>query len=306
MGYVTSDNYNVPDEGETIWRYMTFEQLLSLLQKQELHFHRADCFDDPFEGTVPKAITQLREEGYREDHEEDSDTSIDDLIGVHSRVVRKTREYAFLNCWHINSKGESAAMWDQYGEIDKAIAIKSTFGSLVKSLDKTDVDIHGAQVYYTDFHSDIDEVEPLERKRMTGALGGSEQETRITDSLIFKRNSFEHEQEFRLMDTDFDVIPRDEFDEIDYNIDIDGETYRDPLFVYQNDQWGAVDFREPHDSKGKGISVDIDSLINEIRISPGADDWFESTVEKAVENSSDNRLTKSDVRQSDSKRDRFF
>jgi hypothetical protein len=39
----------VPDDNQKIWRFMDFSKYVDLLTTSELHFARADSFEDPFD-----------------------------------------------------------------------------------------------------------------------------------------------------------------------------------------------------------------------------------------------------------------
>ena len=41
--------------GCTLWRYMSLEKLLAVLQTSSLYFSRLNSFTDPYEGSVPVA-----------------------------------------------------------------------------------------------------------------------------------------------------------------------------------------------------------------------------------------------------------
>lgn len=82
-------------ENTTIWRYITFYQLMSILNRDALYFCRVDRYPDPFEGSRPKPQASKSDDK--------------------TEVARFERKYIFGNCWHINER-ESAAMWEQYGD----------------------------------------------------------------------------------------------------------------------------------------------------------------------------------------------
>src|SRR5450631_606023 len=53
--YERHDHFNTPDEDATIWRYMTWPKLCSMMTEGGLFFVRADCFEDPWEALYPPA-----------------------------------------------------------------------------------------------------------------------------------------------------------------------------------------------------------------------------------------------------------
>jgi hypothetical protein len=172
--YSAKPSFDMPDEHTTIWRYMDFTKFVSLLDKKALYFTRSDKFDDKFEGAIPKPTVKAREFEVLglETH------LAEEVLKVMSQGSRKVREWIFVNCWHINSI-ESAAMWEQYGQKNKGIAIRSTFAKLRDSLSSPDYDMQIGMVNYIDYDRDI-----------------------IPDGNVFhaifcKRRSFKHEHELR-------------------------------------------------------------------------------------------------------------
>ncbi len=172
--YSAKPLFDVPDEHETIWRYMDFTKFVYLLDKKALYFTRSDKFDDKFEGAIPKPTiisrkalvlglgTHLAEE----------------TLKVMSQGSREVRKWIFINCWHINSI-ESAAMWEQYGQKNKGIAIRSTFARLRDSLSSPNHDMQIGMVNYIDHARDI-------------IPDGN-----VFHALFCKGRSFEHEHELR-------------------------------------------------------------------------------------------------------------
>lgn len=45
-----------PEDGATLWRYMSLEKFVNMLETKSLFFTRADKFEDPFEGFIPSAL----------------------------------------------------------------------------------------------------------------------------------------------------------------------------------------------------------------------------------------------------------
>ena len=96
--------------------------------------------------------------------------------------MKKIQEYSAISCWHINDF-ESAGMWDLYlGGLD-GVAIKTNYNCLMNSVTDLKYKVFSAKLQYVDFH-----------KEMTS--------NNIYDTLFYKRKSFAHENELRLM-----VIP---------------------------------------------------------------------------------------------------
>jgi hypothetical protein len=56
--------FALPKPEAKIWRFMSLAELVSLLSKQALFFTRVDKPDDPFEGSLPKAVVAQLEKGF--------------------------------------------------------------------------------------------------------------------------------------------------------------------------------------------------------------------------------------------------
>ncbi|WP_241909565.1 hypothetical protein [Vibrio splendidus] len=184
--------YEIPQSDSYLWRYMDFTKYVSLLSTAGLYFARSDTFEDPFEGakgTIEnkgkwdkyyldffKHVMRHPPEGSEWDQSEENVEKearrlLKELeVGGHSH-----RESVYISCWHENEH-ESKAMWRLYSNfLDNAIAIRTTYSSLYKALDKNP-SISIGKVKYIDF---------------------SQSYAGPNDSFWRKRKSFEHEREVR-------------------------------------------------------------------------------------------------------------
>lgn len=168
---------DLPEE-ITIWRYLSLDKLISLLDERKLYFPSLKTFarSDPFEGWPPSRVMEkvfeiLTDCGPPEMKEREC------FKDFTSAIFKAT----VVNCWHANSD-ESEAMWKLYGENHKGVAIKSTVGRLSGSL-KTDQAIRIGKVSYADYKDPSKEA--LQGCLVSG-LGP-----------LIKRNSYAHEREIR-------------------------------------------------------------------------------------------------------------
>ena len=154
---------------------MDFTKFVSLLDMNALYFTRSDKFDDKFEGAIPKLTVKARAvevSGLEA-------LLAEEVLKVMSQGSRKVREWIFVNCWHINSI-ESVAMWKQYGQGNKGIAIRSTMARLRNSLLTSEYDMQIGMVNYIDYDRD------------------SIPDGNVFHAIYCKRRSFEHEHELRV------------------------------------------------------------------------------------------------------------
>lgn len=96
-----------------IWRYMSVERLVTMLENACLYFAAATQFADPFEGATavvehtPPADQRFLDEDWTE------------------RAFQELRRLTKINCWHC-ADYESDAMWKLYAGQGKGVAICSS------------------------------------------------------------------------------------------------------------------------------------------------------------------------------------
>lgn len=217
-------SFNIPEDPSVkLWRYLDFTKFVSMLDKKALFFVFSDSLNDPFEGSISAINKSLRPSLFQKKF---FDSNIDRSI-LRSRVA--------INSWHMNSQ-ESAAMWKLYAQTNEAVCIQSTYSLLRYELAPL---FKISKMNYVDYNSEyIPEYHPLL-------------------PFIFKRKSFEHEQELRaLIDMDEAAPDLHEFMGI-----------------------------EPSQS-GIYKSVSIKTLVQRVFVAPDSPDWFYDLV-KNVCNSYD-------------------
>lgn len=168
--------FEEPPSEARLWRYMDFVKFVSLLDSAQLQFARADLLGDPWEGSLPTPLANLR--GTPEETEGPSNTWNLSHSGEHVRYR------TYISCWH-ESEHESAAMWRLYGGESRSIAITTTFDAF-KVAFGDDTSAHGpfaAKVRYVDY-----------RKATFSVNNGFL-------PFVHKRQSYEHEREVRAMFT---------------------------------------------------------------------------------------------------------
>lgn len=178
--FITHSDLIMPEPETVLWRYMDLTKLLYILGSGYLHFTRIDKFEDPFEGVPPRKALQGLVSRIR----------IDSLERV--LQIRK-RNHAV--CWHANET-ESAAMWRLYLSANEGIAIKTTAQRLHDSIQlnhKGENELFLAEVQYIDHEDDSLDLE------------------NFIKWATFKRKSFEHEREVRLLKVAKDNEQSDDF-----------------------------------------------------------------------------------------------
>lgn len=172
-----------------IWRYMDFTKFMSLLDRHELFFARADRLSDPFEGSYPRENVRQRTRMH--------ETMLKRLPTVLKAVYERTPKgwsefyrnlprFIFINSWHENNQ-ESAAMWTLYLKSSEGIAVQSTFGRLADCFGRETPDVYVGEVRYRDYSREMIA------------------ESSLFSPFLHKRRSFEHEKELRAVFLAYDI-----------------------------------------------------------------------------------------------------
>ncbi|WP_033541171.1 DUF2971 domain-containing protein [Planococcus sp. CAU13] len=223
--YQYNNEYNIynnrldPETG--VWRYMDFSKLVNLLDTASVFFTKPLNFRDPYEGAFSE-IDFKRIIGEPFSYIPDIKVDFD---GVRKNLIQSSRallNYTGVSCWHLNNY-ESAAMWDLYLKSGEGIAIKTNVKNLINSMER---ETFYGQVQYIDYLKD-----------MAG--------NNIFETLFYKRSSFNHENEFRLMTF---------------------ESIEDPFFG----------------DYGSNIPCNLNQLIESIYVAPTSPSWFRETVEAVL------------------------
>ena len=226
-----------------LWRYMSFAKFASLLHSKKLVLSAASMFNDPYEGAggisrnldfISKSVAfntrkRVVEKSGQEVSEEDLSKFVYEYINRASELGVANRYFTFVNCWHENET-ESEAMWKLYtASQPDGIAIQTTYGALRKAITAEYAKI--GRVTYQDYE--------------VAFLPG--------DSYFwYKRKSFEHEREVRVM------------------VEADDETRKAMAKDYKR----AI-ITVP-------LDVDLDTLIENVYVSPFASEWLKEVVEEEL------------------------
>jgi hypothetical protein len=195
------------DANRKIWRYMTLDKFIHLLDSETLFFSSLNSFKetDPFEGIPPvDIIKKIRKivpisaglkSALANIEEKAGSLSVAELKALFAQLPEhiKLEHQGFreliiglfkgyvVNCWHANEY-ESEAMWKLYGDSHRGVAIQTTVGKLQEAL-QSDEKIKIAEVVYSSYEAPSQEVLRL---LVTTGLGP-----------VMKRQSYSHEAEVR-------------------------------------------------------------------------------------------------------------
>lgn len=236
------------ETNEPIWRYVSIPQLLSIVESNSLWFTRSDQFDDPYEGRLPKK--NRNELASSTDIKLPQWAEVDQNMGGRNRTalwepvserseIETYRRVSFINSWH-QLDSELDTLWRANLRSELGVVIKSTIDKLKNSFRHTDYRVHIGEVEYIDFkHDMIDEGNKLY-------------------PFIYKRKGFRQENELRAVIT---TLPHEDHPEW---------TGRAP------GEQVELDWEEQ--PPGLYIDIEIDTLIEEIRISPTTPAWVERVL----------------------------
>lgn len=247
--YEKLDGINPPNDEDTLWRYTNFEKFVNLLDTESLFFTRADKFEDPYEGFIPQSIIDAYKQYL-------NSITTENMVEKIIRENEASRKYVMCNCWHQNVV-ESMAMWEKYHMRDSGVAIKTTMQKIKNSLtSKHAIYIGNIEYIYDNMNDD---------QYMQNFL---QSETLLAKKLTYfpyfrKRKEYEHEQEVRLI-VDIDPFVMDALS--NQTVDIFLET-------------GLPDICDI----GMLFNIEVNELIDEVIVSPYAEDWITETVRSVVQ-----------------------
>lgn len=121
------DPWPRPAPDAPLWRYLPLWKFESLLAERALYFRRAGLLADPLEGTAPatnRAVRPTLLQRYPHFR-----PWIEPLDAFEAQARRET----YLNCW-FGGEREDGAMWDDYAEGGRGVAIRTTVARLEAAL----------------------------------------------------------------------------------------------------------------------------------------------------------------------------
>ncbi len=234
-----SEVFTPPDDPDaTIWRYVDFTKLVSMLETRALYFARSDTLGDEFEGSYSTANVRWRPEAYTKDTLR--------AFAHMPQVREELRRHTYVNCWNL-ADYESAALWGLYVPPNGGVAVRSTFRRLTESFLPSAEDqgfplessIFVGKIRYADYASDI------------------MPEDNTMWPFVYKRRSFEFENELRAL-IQHVPVPAPVIGE-------DGAPVITP--------WDQLPSQP-----GRLVTVDLDVLVQDVVVSPVAPDWFSELV----------------------------
>lgn len=113
---------------QTVWRFMKFAYLESLLKREALFVPRVDLLGDPWEGSFTDKIDLRKHEVYKDWPDSELETLKKSIQTLRKNTMQRLH---YVSCWHI-SEHESEHMWKRYAADSKEefVAISSSIADL--------------------------------------------------------------------------------------------------------------------------------------------------------------------------------
>ena len=239
--------FTLPDDNETIWRYMRVEQFISMLMTKSLWFVRGNILRniDPYEGQLPNPNLSISAEELISSLFGGIELKSDEIkraVESHRDIQDLIRFNTLVNCWN-KFNYESRAMWKVYGKGKNCIAVKSDVGSLKKSFGVySDYSVYIGEIQYIDY----------EKEEIS--------ESNYFNLFLHKTPYYKDEHEIRCIIAD------------------DGDT---ELFDKNEPYlWNVQENVEL--SPGTKVNIDFKTLVKEVIVGPESDSWFKDIVENLL------------------------
>ena len=275
---------------------MHIDKFLAMLSEGSLYFPNVYSYNDKFEGTLSnKSLNEVRrislldekntliyddEAFYRKRkslRELDPDQEKMESGRIFEQLLRDFLSHLmYCNSWFQREK-ESHSMWAEYGDKSPtSIAIQTTVGDLIESLESDESNIHIGKVEYKDYLT----------KNIEGYEDFPSIDLNDPDNVLklfyvpflHKRDVYQDEHEVRAIISFEDVCK--EFLGRVYTSEI--PFYSDPMF--RTDASLLRDYQNPISNAHNGIpiKVNLDTLLKKIVISPTVNDYFNFSFEDLI------------------------
>jgi hypothetical protein len=151
---------------------MDLSKFIWLLSEKKLFLSRLDMLGDPYEGSHTIKTIEMLKAFFREHKLKDGWPDL-------SQWYRHVRAETYVSCWH-EGEHESEAMWRLYSPNKNGVAIQTTYGELVRSIESQH-DVYIGRIRYVDYSKDWFP------------------DANIYRPVMHKRIAFSHEREIRMV-----------------------------------------------------------------------------------------------------------
>ena len=270
-----------------LYRYISFEEFMSIVTLKHLHFVQPTQWADTHEGCMYRLLDNdknkevLLSKLYDSSAMSDENSKAMDILLKYYRILM-VRHNWFGQCW-TDRRSESDAFWRIYSHNNRAIRICTSVQKIEKILSYEKYNVEKKKVIYDDM-TENDLLEPQIKLLV--------QSNNITESYFHKRRAFSHEHEYRIL-----VFPK---------TDSDGNEDGHRLFLHSvctftqvqlNQRIKEMPIKDKQDcvtscikiikslkyepSKASQLYIPINSasdLITDVLVTPLAADWYVNLV----------------------------
>ncbi len=303
MPYQKSPYFKTPPKCKKIWRYMPIDKFMAMLSEESLYFPNVYSFNDRYEGILSNEslrevyktdLLKAENTPVKQDEEFFKTKEVLELPIMKpnkDRILKQQHSFQtlledfsnhliFCSSWFLK-ENESHSMWAEYGDkrSPTSIAIQTTIGDLINSIESPDYQIHIGKVKYKDYDKEhIEGYEDFSSKDLTNPNNILEL---FYASILHKRDIYEDENEVRAI-ISFESICENHLDRI-YTSDI--PFYSDRLFdkEYRFYDAGKTE-KMAAIPEGIPIKINLQALLKAIVISPNANEYFHTPFRKVIKN----------------------
>lgn len=151
MAYTQSNLVKTPSDDQVIWRYMSYNKFVDLIEKKSLYFFnllRYRNLGDTQEGDLPDYNKNNLGNGYFLINHHSA--TIEDKI----KAIRFIENLLCVNCWGMDNK-EVKRKWMEYAYSPESLVIKTTVGNLKKAINRSHYNILMGKITYIDYEAHI-------------------------------------------------------------------------------------------------------------------------------------------------------
>ena len=297
MPYQESRYFCTPPRNAIIWRYMSIDKFMSILSSQTLYFPNIYAFNDKNEGTLS---AKSLDEVYKTNlfNEENTPIKQDEAFIKQKEVIEQAAEshtkeqleekiktlhsfetllkdfsnhLMFCSCW-FKKEHESFTMWGEYGDKrhPSSIALQTTIGDLIDSLEYDVYEVHIGKVKYKDYSKE--HIEGYEKFPLIDLNKPDNVLKLFYTPILHKKIVYDDEHEIRAT-ISFESICKHHLDQI-YTSEI--PFYSDRLFEEESRylRSDVTNLMKDIPLNGIPIRINLSKLIKTIVISPNVKKSF--------------------------------
>lgn len=249
----------------SLYRFISFESFVDIVQSKQLTFVHPDLYEDPYECYLLK---YLKDENNRRRFS--AKLAEMGVNGYYHKIIEDAQKTIFTQSW--TSLMESDALWRIYAHNNSAIRIEVNTDSISQ--------LFGVKAHPINYIKEFDIEKHLERFVKKMDEGASSYDVILP--YIFKRDSFNHEEEVRL------IFRNKNFTMLHAYWHATGknryETQNGALFGTTEEF--AKKFLEVNQVATKILKIPFDHIpdfIISVQVHPRTQDWFVNTVERYCE-----------------------